>query len=98
MFSHYLNPTPTIAICFGIFLLIVFIIISLLKKKTDRLRLTDATNIFFNGAGIIAGLKVLLMSVENNIPLLSDDNRPYICLGGIALVWAATDDFIKKIK
>jgi hypothetical protein len=75
-------------------------IISYALVKGDQSNLGDGSSVFLCGTGIVSGSYLCLISLSKfvceNVDL--EQNRPYIFMGGAAVLWLSTASLRAKLK
>jgi len=81
-----------LSIVFGVVLIVIYVYKTLrnphINKEPD---LADGVVLFLSGAGISAGIKVcyIAIALDSNICIAIGNERTYIFLGGIAVIWVS---------
>jgi len=87
-----------LSIFFGVALIVVYIYQTLrnpcIKKEPD---LADGVVLFLSGAGVAAGIKVCYIAFDSNACSAIGDERTYIFLVGIAVIWVSVQMIVKII-
>ena len=77
-------------------LITVFHVISEIRKA-KKPKLVNAIVFFLASAGIAAGFKVCILSIDPVISKEFAENRLYIFLGGLAVIWTSVEALLQPL-
>lgn len=67
---------------------VTLVLLSLLRQRRAP-ELIDGIVTFISGLGVIGGIRVCLMSIDQRLYQIVGDDRVYIFLAGIAVLWVS---------
>lgn len=77
---------------------IIGLFVAAALKRRPMPQLAEAVVVFLSGAGIIAGVKVCRLSLlPTNLQALENE-RTYIFLAGLAVIWVSVDTVLRIIS
>ena len=91
-----INAYVLAGVILGSVLVGLYLFASLRRKNTPNLR--DAAVLFLASCGASAGVKLCVMSVSSASLAALNEERAYIFLGGLAVVWISSETIIRVFK
>lgn len=85
-----------IGICLGL-LGIIALFVATWKFNRPKPRLAEGLVIFLTCAAISAGFKVCLLSFDKQVTGMGDNERLYVFLGGLAVIWISGEAIWKAL-
>ena len=84
--DHYLIG----GVVFGVIGILALLCISLFKAKSKP-SLAEGVVVFLTSAGLVAGIKVCILALNPDVLTEVENERIYVFLGGLAVIWVSID-------
>lgn len=90
------DPYLVASIALGLLGIVALFVVAVIKKR-QRPELSDGVIAFLAAAGISSGVKVCFLSLNPNVLQSIENERAYVFLGGLAVVWVSLDTIWKLL-
>ncbi len=91
------DPYILLGISAGVLCVLAYVLTTV-RHQTRKVLLSDGVMLFLATSGIAAGIKVCTIALNRSLLTTLKEERTYIFLGGLAVIWVSVDTVIRIFR